>query len=359
MAMKLGRKPFQGVDEVDPTRYRLSRRRWLQAAGATLGGWSQGVGAAVGATGLGLASRVAAAEAFPSRPVTLWVPWPAGGGTDLTLRLLAQLASGHLNQRVVIENRSGAGGTLCMPVLQQAQPDGYTLAQMPQPVFRAPYTQKVLWDPIRDTTPIIQVSGVTFGVVVTAASPFKSLDDLFTYARARPGELTIATNGTGTTPHVVMDELFAKQGLTFNHVPYKGTAEQMIAVSSGQVQVGVNSNGFAPFVDSGRLRLLVTFGEHRTKRWSHVPTLKELGHGIVAASPYGICGPRGVPAAVVTVLHDAFKAAMYDPVHIAELAKYDQELFYLGPEDYGRSMRDTYLAEKRVVERLGLNRGGN
>jgi tripartite-type tricarboxylate transporter receptor subunit TctC len=336
-----------------------TRRRWLQMACASLGGWSQGAGAAIGATGLGLGSQVLAAEAFPHRPVTLWVPWPAGGGTDLTMRLLVQLASTQLNQRVVIENRAGAGGTLAMPVLQQAQPDGYTLAQMPQPVFRAPHTQRVLWDPIRDTTPIIQVSGVTFGVVVPAASPFKSLDDLFAYAKAKPGDLTIATNGTGTTPHVVMDELFAKQGLTFNHVPYKGTAEQMIAVSSGQVQVGVNSNGFAPFVDNGRLRLLVTFGEHRTKRWSHVPTLKELGHGIVAASPYGICGPRGVPPVIVATLHDAFKVAMYDPVHVAELAKYDQELAYLGPEDYGRSMRETYLAEKRVVERLGLNRGGS
>ncbi|MFM2067240.1 MAG: hypothetical protein RLZZ584_2149, partial [Pseudomonadota bacterium] len=336
----------------------MHRRRWLQLVGAGVLGWAERAGAAVGAVGLGAHAQALASSTFPTRPVTLWVPWPAGGGTDLTMRLLAQLASNHLGQRVVIENRAGAGGTLAMPVLQQAQPDGYTLAQMPQPVFRAPYTQKVLWDPIRDTTPVIQVSGVTFGVVVQAGSPFRSLDDLFAYARARPGELTIATNGTGTTPHVVMDELFSKQGLSFNHVPYKGTAEQMIAVSAGQVQVGVNSNGFAPFVDSGKLRLLVTFGEHRTRRWGQVPTLKELGHGIVAASPYGICGPRGLAREVVATLHDAFKAAMFDPVHVAELAKYDQELAYLGTDDYARSMRETFLAEKRVVERLGLNRGG-
>jgi tripartite-type tricarboxylate transporter receptor subunit TctC len=336
----------------------MNRRHWLQLAGAGALGWSERAAAALGAAGLGASTRVMAAEPFPHRHISLWVPWPAGGGTDLTLRLLAQLAGERLGQRVVIENRAGAGGTLAMPVLQQAQPDGYTLAQMPQPVFRAPYTQRVLWDPIRDTTPIIQISGVTFGVVVQAGSPFRSLDDLFAYARAKPGELTIATNGAGTTPHVVMDELFGKLGLSFNHVPYKGTAEQMIAVSAGQVQVGVNSNGFAPFVDSGRLRLLVTFGEHRTKRWAQVPTLVDLGHGIVAASPYGICGPRGVPREVVTTLHDAFKAAMFDPVHVAELAKYDQELAYLGPDDYARSMRETSLAEKRVVERLGLNRGG-
>lgn len=299
-----------------------------------------------------------AAERFPVRPVTLWVPWPAGGATDLTMRLLAELAGRQLGQKVLVENRAGAGGTLAMPVLQQAAPDGYTVAQLPQPALRAPHIQKVLWDPIRDTTPIIQISGVTFGVVVPAGSALKTLDDVFAWAKAHPGELTVATNGVGTTPHVVFDELFAKRGLGYVHVPYKGTSEQMLAVSSGQVMVGINSNGFAPFVDGGKLRLLVTFGEQRTKRWPAVPTLKELGHGIVATSPYGLVGPRGMPAAVVAVLHEAFKVAMNDPAHVAELAKYDQELAYLDAEEYGRSLKEGFAAEKRAVERLGLNKGG-
>jgi len=291
--------------------------------------------------------------------ITLWLPWPAGGATDLTFRILADGVSRRLGQKVLVENRGGGGGTLAMPIIQQAAPDGYTLAQMPQTALRAPWTRKVLWDPIRDTTPIIQVSGVTFGIVVTAASPFKSLDDLFAWAKQHPGELSVATNGVGTTPHVVMDELFAKRGLSFNHVPYKGTADQMIAVSSGQVMVGVNSNGFAPFVDSGRLRLLVTFSDARSKRWPNVPTLKELGHGIVATSPYGIVGPAGMAAPVVQVLHDAFRAAMNEPSHIAELAVYDQELSYLGPQDYGRALRTAYETEHKVVERMGLARGGD
>ena len=296
-------------------------------------------------------------DAFPQRAISLWVPWPAGGGTDLTLRVLAELASRHLGQKVLTENRAGAGGTLVMPVLLQAAPDGYTVAQMPQPVFRAPHTQKVLWDPIRDTTPIIQVSGVTFGIVVPTASTLRSLDDLFAYAAANPGKLSISTNGAGTTPHVVMDELLGRRGLSYIHVPYKGTAEQMIAVAAGQVMAGVNSTGFAPFVDSGTLRLLVTFGEQRSRRWPQVPTLKELGHGIVAASPYGLVGPRGLPPAVVRRLHDAFKLAMFDPQHVAVLAKYDQNLAYLGSEDYGRAMREAYAAERRTVERHGLARG--
>jgi tripartite-type tricarboxylate transporter receptor subunit TctC len=291
---------------------------------------------------------------FPTRPITLWLPWPAGGATDLTFRLLAEAASRKVGQKVMIENRGGAGGTLAMPVLQQAAPDGYTLAQMPQTVLRAPWTRKVLWDPIRDTTPILQISGVTFGVVVLASSNFRNLEDLFAWARANPGRLSIATNGAGTTPHVVIDELFGKRGLTYIHVPYKGTAEQMIAVSSGQVMVGVNSNGFAPFVDSGRLRLLVTFGEHRSKRWPGVPTLKEQGYGIVAQSPYGIAGPAGLPPHIVQILHEAFHAAMNDPAHLAELAMYDQEIAYQGPEDYARTLRAAFEAERKVVERMGL-----
>lgn len=291
---------------------------------------------------------------LPQRPISLWVPWPAGGATDLTLRLLAELAGRQLGQKVVIENRGGAGGTLAMPVLQQAAPDGYTLAQMPQPVFRAPHTQKVAWDPIRDTTPILQVSGVTFGLVVPASSPWHSVGGLLKHAAAHPGRLSIATNGIGTTPHVVLDEWFARHGLSYIHVPYKGSAEQMVAVASEQVMAGVNSNGFAPYVDAGRLRLLATFGAARTRRWPEVPTLSELGHGFVATSPYGLAGPRGLPSAVRQALHDAFKAALFDPVHIAELARYDQEIAYLDSADYGRSMREAFATERRIVERLGL-----
>ncbi len=291
--------------------------------------------------------------AFPARPITLIVPWPAGGATDITLRLLCELAGKNLNQRFVIENRPGAGGTLAMPLIQQAAPDGYTLAQLPYPALRAPHVQKVSWDPIRDTTPIIQISGVTFGVVVPANSPLKSFDDLLKFAAAKPGELSISTNGAGTTPHVVLEEIFGQRRLQYIHVPYKGTSEQMVAVASGQVMAGVNSNGFAPYVDSGRLRLLVTFGDRRSQRWSHVPTLKELGYGITAMSPYGLVGPRGMESAVVQALHDAFKTALFEPQHVAELAKYEQEPNYLDSKDYATALRDAFAAERRHAERLG------
>ncbi len=312
---------------------------------------------AIAGMGAGISLRPALAQGnFPTRPISLIVPWSAGGATDVTLRLLAELAGKQLGQRVVIENRPGAGGTLGMPLMQQAAPDGYTLSQLPQPALRTPHVQKVNWDPIRDTTPIIQISGVTFGVVVPSGSPFLSFDDLLKFAAAKPDTLTISTNGLGTTPHIVLDEIFGARKLSYIHVPYKGTAEQMLAVASGQLMAGVNSNGFAPYVDSGRLRLLATFSDRRSPRWAAAPTLKELGFGIVAMSPYGLVGPRGIDPQVVTILHDAFKQALFDPAHVAELAKYEQEPNYLDSRDYAAALRDGFAAEKRNVERLRLGR---
>ena len=318
----------------------ISRRRSLAAllAASLPTTWASGLGS----------------DSFPSHYITLIVPWPAGGSTDITLRILADLAGKQLGQKIIVENRPGASGSLAMPTLQQANPDGYTLAQLPQPVFRVPLLQKVSWDPIRDTTPIIQLSGVTFGIVVPASSPLHSVDELLNYAKAHPGELSVATNGNGTTPHQVIDTLMASRSTSYIHVPYKGTAEQMMAVAAGQVMVGINSNGFAPYVDSGRLRLLATFGAERTKRWPQVPTLKELGYNIVANSPYGLVGPRGMPAEIVQRLHDAFKAALFDPVEMAELQKYDQEVSYLGPQAYGRAMVEMAQQERRQAERAGL-----
>jgi tripartite-type tricarboxylate transporter receptor subunit TctC len=293
---------------------------------------------------------------YPSKPITLVVPWPAGGSTDISMRLLAEIAGKELKQNIIVENRSGASGTMAMPILQSAAPDGYTIAQLPLTIYRTPFTAKVSWDPIRDVTPILQISGVTFGIVVPNQSAFTNLDDIIAFAKKNPSTLTVGTNGIGTTAHLVIEELFDKLGLTYLHVPYKGTAEQMLAVSGGHIMVGVNSTGFGPYVETNKLRLLVTFGEQRTKRWPYAPTLKELGYGIVALSPYGLGGPRGLSTEVTRILHDAFKVAMFNPTHIAEVAKYDQELAYLGSEDYAKFARIAYAKEKQWAEKFGLLR---
>jgi tripartite-type tricarboxylate transporter receptor subunit TctC len=294
--------------------------------------------------------------AYPSRPITLIVPWPAGGATDISMRILATEAGKVLGQSVVVDNRPGAGGSLAMPALQNAKPDGYLIAQLPQTVFRIGFTQKVLWDALRDTTPIAQVSGYTFGILVAVGSEFKSVADILAWAKKNPQALTVGSNGVGTTPHVVMEELMARQNLSYTHVPYKGTTEQMLAVASGQLMVGVNSTGFAPYVESGKLRLLATFGEKRSKRWADAPTMNELGFGITATSPYGIVGPRGLPPAIVSVLHDAFKAAMHSKEHVQEISKYDQDLNYLDSKQYGQSLAQTYEREREWVQRLGATK---
>lgn len=303
-----------------------------------------------------LASKSHANEPFPNRPITLIVPWTAGGATDITLRILAEQAGAVLGARIIVENKAGASGSMAMPVLLNAPPDGYVIAQLPHPVLRLPHTTKVAWDPIRDTTPIIQLSGVYFGIVVPQASAFKTLADVLDWGRAHPGMLSVSTNGVSSTPHLLIEDLAQKMGVSYVHVPYKGTAEQMLAVAAGHVMVGINSSGFGPYVERGQLRLLATTGEQRAKRWLQTPTLRELGHPIIATSPYGLVGPKALPLAIVQTLHDAFRTALYSGAHVAELAKFDQEPLYLGANDYGAYLREAFANEKRVAERLAVGR---
>ena len=313
---------------------------------------------ALAAAGLTLALPAAAQPGapYPSRPITLIVPWPAGGATDITMRLLGDLAGRQLGVPVVVENRPGAAGTLVAPALHAAAPDGYTIGQLPLTLYRFPFQQKVNWDPLRDIAPIIQISGVTFGVVVPANSPFAGVPEMLAWARANPGRLTIGSTGIGTTAHLAMEDIAAIEGVSYLHVPYKGTADQMLAVASGVLMAGVNSNGFAPFVDSGRLRLLAIFSAQRSQRWPAVPTLRELGYPqAVYNSPYGIGAPAGTDAAIVRRLHDALKLAMFNPQHLAEIAKFDQEPDYLGSADYARHVKEVSVRERLLLTRLGLS----
>ena len=294
-------------------------------------------------------------SSFPSRAITLIVPWPAGGATDVTMRILAELAGRQLGQSIVVENRPGAAGTFVGPALRGATPDGYTLGQLPLTLYRFPFQQKVAWDPLRDIVPVIQISGVTFGIVVPAESPFKTLADLVAWGRANPQRLTVGSTGIGTTAHLAMEEIMAAERVSYIHVPYKGTADQMLAVAGQTLMAGVNSTGFAPYVDNGKLRLLAVFSAQRSKRWPAVPTIKELGYANgVHSSPYGIGAPAGIDPLIVKKLHDAFKLAMFDPLHLQEIARFDQEPSYLGSADYARYVQEVSVRERQLLSRLGL-----
>jgi len=312
---------------------------------------------AAGAAAIGAAAPVPA-QGFPSRTVTLIVPFPAGGPTDITMRTLAEVTAPHLGQSIVVENRPGAGGTLGVVALATARPDGHTLAQVPLSVFRIPHTQKVAWNPLTDLAYVIGVSGYTFGVVVPAASPFKTFRDLIEWARRNPGKLDYGSTGTGTSPHLTMEELALAQNVQFNHVPYKGSADLMQATLAGQLMAAADSTGFAPHVEAGKLRLLCTWGEKRTRRFKEAPTLLELGYGIVSASPYGLGTAKGADPAVVRALHDAFSKGLREPKHLAVLDRYDQDLWYQSSADYESYARSTYVREKRLIERLGLAKKG-
>ena len=317
-----------------------TRRSFLMAAGAS-------AAAAV-------FNAPAHAQAFPARPLTLYCPWPAGGTTDIVMRTFAESAARGLGQPVLIENRPGAGGTLGAVALTQARPDGYTLSQIPLGVFRIPHMQKVQFDPLRDFSYIACLSGYTFGLVVRADSPIKSIKELVDYAKANPEKFTYGSTGTGTTPHLVVEEFATQAGIKLTHVPYKGNADGMQSVIGGHVMGHSDSTGWGAQVDAGRLRLLATYGSKRTKRWPNVPTLKDEGYNTVSDSPFGIAGPRGMEPAVVKRLHDAFKATLDDPKVLQVLDKYDQPVIYLDSDGYAKFARDTFAAEKATIDRLGL-----
>jgi len=309
----------------------------------------------LGVLGLVLCSSLAQAQGFPSKPITMIVPWPAGGSSDLHMRAFVEIASKHLGQTIIVENKPGAGGTLGpVTMAQTAKPDGYTLTQFPISLLRYPHMQKLAVDPIKDFTYVINLTGYTFGVVVRADAPWKTWREFLDYAKANPGKVSFGSTGTGTSPHLLMEIVGAKEGIQFLHVPFKGNADSTQALMGGHIMAQSDATGWAPHVDSGRFRLLVTFGDQRTKRWPSVPTSKELGQGIVSYSPYGIVGPKGMDPAVVKVLHDAFKKALYDPEHIKVLDRYDQPLVYLDSEDYTKWAEKTFREERALIERLGL-----
>ena len=294
-------------------------------------------------------------ETWPSRPITLIVPWPAGGQTDLTLRILADETEKLLGQPIVVMNKPGAAGTQVAPALKMAEPDGYTIGQVPITVYRHALMHQVPWDPVADFSPILQVSGVSFGVLVPADSPWKTWPDLVDWAKKHPGELILGSTGVGTTAHLATEELLRQNGVTYVHVPYKGTADQMLAVASGQIMAGVNSSGFAPWVDQGKMRILALFSAERSPRWPKVPTMRELGYPqAVYTSPWGLAAPRGTPPEVIAKLHAAFRQAVFSPRHREALAKFDQTIDYLDTASYRAAVLQTVEHERQLLSRMKL-----
>ncbi len=297
---------------------------------------------------------LARAQAFPTRPIRYICPWPAGGSTDAVIRALAESAAKTLGQTIIVDNKPGAGGMLGANELVNAKPDGYTLSQLPHGVFRIPHMQKVQFDTLKDFTWIACLTGYTFGLVVPADSPIKSIKDLVDYAKTNPEKFSYGSTGIGTSPHLAVEEFAQRAGIKLTHIPFKGNADNMQAILGGHTMAASDATGWAPHVEAGKLRLLATYGAKRTKRWPQVPTLTELGYQTVSDSPFGVCGPKGMDPAVTRTLHDAFKKTLDDPAVLATFEKYDQSVIYMNTETYTQFARDAFAAEKATIERLGL-----
>jgi tripartite-type tricarboxylate transporter receptor subunit TctC len=296
----------------------------------------------------------AQAPAFPSRPIRLICPWPAGGSTDAVMRSLGESAAKALGGQVIIDNKPGASGMLGPNELANAKPDGYTLSQLTIGIARLPHMQKMQFDPLKDFTYVACLTGYTFGLVVRSDSPIKSVKDLVEYCKANPGRFTFGSQGNGTTPHLAVEEFAFKAGIKMQHVPYKGVAEGMQSLLGGHIMGHSDSTGWASHVDAGTMRLLATYGSKRTKRWPNVPTLHELGYETLADSPFGIGGPKGMDPAVTRKLHDAFKKTLDDPAVLATFEKFDQSVIYMNSDDYAKFIREQYVKEKDIIEKLGL-----
>ena len=313
------------------------------------------------ALGLGLGaaalSRPAFAQRrFPDRPVRVLVPWAPGGTTDVQMRALCDAASKRLGQPVVVDNKPGAGGILGAQALAGGtRPDGYVLGQMPVSVFRYPQmAARPPFDPMRDFTWIIQLTGYLFGVTVRAEAPWRDFREFLAYAKDNPGKVTYGTPGVGTSLHITMEQIAEQRGIDWVHVPFRGTTENVQALLGGQIDATADASGWGELVKDGRLRLLATWAAERAKRFPDAPTLREQGVDIVSASPYGLAGPKGMDPAVVQVLHDAFRAALDDPAHLAVLERYDMSVAYLNSADYAAAARRQYEEDGAMIRRLGL-----
>ena len=254
------------------------------------------------------------AQTWPSRPIKLIVPFPAGGTGDLLGRLAAKEMEASLGQPVIIENRAGAGGLIGSDTVAKAAADGYTLilSNVASHAIGAAVYAKMPYDPIKDFTHIGLIAGVPSGIAVAASGPYSSMEALLAQARTAPGASRFGSNGNGTSSHVKLVILNRAAKVDITHIPYKGSAPATVDLLSGQIDGLI-----AAVPDVGRnplLRLVAITADKRAARWPDVPTVTELGLApLVASNWFGISGPSGLPAPVADRLNTALITALNTP----------------------------------------------
>jgi tripartite-type tricarboxylate transporter receptor subunit TctC len=266
---------------------------------------------------LALLPGVALAQAYPSKPLRLVVPFPAGGATDLLARSLAQRLGQGLGQTVVVENKSGGGGSLGSAEVAKAAPDGYTLLIATSSTHsigphlnpKLPYKTT---GPNSDFTPIVHVADATNVLLVPLDLPVANVKELIAYAKARPGQLNYASSGNGTIVHLTTEAFKAQAGIYVTHIPYRGTALAIPDLVSNKVQMLFDSivSGM-PHVKDGKLKALATTGHTRSALAPELPTVAESGlTGFTSTTWFGIYGPRGLPDNISARLNAEFNKAM-------------------------------------------------
>jgi tripartite-type tricarboxylate transporter receptor subunit TctC len=302
------------------------------------------------------------AQAYPSKQTRIVVGFAAGGPSDIVGRLAAQLLAERLGQSVIVDNRPGAAGTIGAEMVARAAPDGYTLYLASQTSHAvAPYLlTKAGFDPIKDVSPIIRMMHNPLLMVVPASSPFKSLADVVTFAKANPGKLNFATGGIGSGPHMSM-ELFKKVAkLDMTAVHYKGDGAAIVDVLSGQVNFTTASiSALMPHVESGKLRALAVTSNKRSAIAPQVPTIAESGYdGFDVVIWFGIVGPPQMPKEIVDRINKELSAALATPAVKQQVFKMGFEIVPNTPEEFTKNLNEESTRWRTLIRELNLKSEG-
>jgi tripartite-type tricarboxylate transporter receptor subunit TctC len=300
------------------------------------------------------ASATAFAQAWPAKPVTLLVPFPPGGSTDMIARTLGTKLQEKLGQSFIVENKAGAGGTVGAGQAKRAAPDGYTIfVSSLGPFVIGPHLIKnVPYDPLKDfdyITVAVQAPNV---LAVPVNSPHKSFADVLKFLQANPGKMSFASAGNGTSDHLTAELLWQETGTKATHVPYKGGAPAMSDLIAGQVDATfMNINTGLPNIKGGKLRALAITSTKRSPLLPDVPTMEELGYkGVTVYSWQAFAAPKGLPADIKAKLHEGLVAGLNDPTVKPKLLELGFEIVGNTPEQFTAFQAAEFARWKKVIE---------
>jgi tripartite-type tricarboxylate transporter receptor subunit TctC len=309
---------------------------------------------------LGLAAFGASAQAndFPAKPIHLVVGFAPGGASDIVARLLQPELQKRLGQPIVIDNRPGANGNIANEVVARAEPDGYTLLLgNPGPLVFNPFLYKqVPVDPAKAFAPVSQLTESPMVIVVPARSPLKSVADLVSQAKAKPGGLAYGSAGNGSSMHLAGATLQMRTGAALVHVPYKGSGPAITDLLGGQLDFMPDSRSTTmPFIRDGRLRALAVTGERRVADLPDVPTVAEAGVPNFKVTTWlGVVAPAGTPPAVIRRLHEAFSETLKQPAIKTRLDELGTNAMGSTPEAFGRAMEQERKEARQLVQQTGM-----